>query len=137
MAPALSTHILPSQQLRKLVKKGEIKLEYRKARENYIKAVDNGILKVLSKMGISTLRSYHGAQIFECLGISEEVVNKYFNGTASRIGGIGLEEIAREAAIPHKNAFRTHQKTADLFRLPKDLCIPCQMENTMHGILKA
>ncbi len=91
--------------LSNLVKKGEIKLEYRKARENYIKAVDNGILKVLSKMGISTLRSYHGAQIFECLGISEEVVNKYFNGTASRIGGIGLEEIAREAAIPHKNAF--------------------------------
>ncbi len=91
--------------LSNLVKKGEIKLEYKKARENYIKAVDNGILKVLSKMGISTLRSYHGAQIFECLGISEEVVNKYFNGTASRIGGIGLEEIAREAAIPHRNAY--------------------------------
>ncbi len=88
-----------------LVKKGEIKMEYRKARENYIKAVDNGILKVLSKMGISTLRSYHGAQIFECLGISEKVIKKYFNGTASRIGGIGLGEIACEAAIPHKNAF--------------------------------
>ncbi|MFO7922722.1 MAG: glutamate synthase large subunit [Bacteroidales bacterium] len=87
--------------------KGEIPLEYKKARENYIKAVDKGILKVLSKMGISTLRSYHGAQIFECLGISEHVIDKYFNGTASRTGGIGLAEIAREAAIPHSMAFLT------------------------------
>ena len=89
----------------KLVKKGEIQMEYGKARHNYIKAIDNGILKVLSKMGISTLRSYHGAQIFECLGLAEDVVNKYFNGTASRIGGIGLNEIAMEAAMPHHEAF--------------------------------
>ena len=88
-----------------LAKKGELPLVYKKARENYIKAIDSGIMKVLSKMGISTLRSYHGAQIFECLGISEPVVDKYFNGTASRIDGIGLKEIAREAAIPHNNAF--------------------------------
>lgn len=88
-----------------LVKKGEIELEYVKARQNYIKAIDNGILKVMSKMGISTLRSYHGAQIFECLGLSETVVEKYFNGTASRIGGIGLKEIAQESLIPHQQAF--------------------------------
>ncbi len=88
-----------------MVKKGDIRLEYRKARENYIKALDNGILKVMSKMGISTLRSYHGAQIFECLGVDPHVVNNYFNGTASRIGGIGLKEIAFEAALPHKQAF--------------------------------
>jgi len=88
-----------------LVKRGDIRMEYNQARQNYIKAVDNGLLKVLSKMGISTLRSYHGAQIFECLGIAEEVVDKYFNGTASRIGGIGLDEIALEAAIPHHQAF--------------------------------
>ncbi len=85
---------------------GDIPMEYKKARENYIKALNNGILKVLSKMGISTLRSYHGAQIFECLGISEDVVEKYFNGTASRTGGIGLEEIAEEAAIAHRQGFR-------------------------------
>lgn len=88
-----------------MVRTGEIEMEYKKARENYIKAVDSGLLKVLSKMGISTLRSYHGAQIFECMGISQIVVERYFNGTASRIGGIGLREIAEEAAIPHRSAF--------------------------------
>ena len=86
---------------------GELPVEYKKARENYIKAIDNGILKVLSKMGISTLRSYHGAQIFECLGISNTVIDRYFNGTASRVGGIGLDGIAAEAAISHRQAFGT------------------------------
>lgn len=89
------------------VKNGEIDLEYGKARANYIKAIDSGILKVLSKMGISTLRSYHGAQIFECLGISQEVIDRYFDGTASPIGGIGIEEIAQEALITHRQAFTT------------------------------
>jgi glutamate synthase (NADPH) large chain len=84
---------------------GELQMEYKKARENYIRAIDNGILKVLSKMGISTLRSYHGAQIFECLGISGKVVDRYFIGTASRVGGIGLDGIAEEAAIAHRQAF--------------------------------
>jgi glutamate synthase (NADPH) large chain len=84
---------------------GDIPMEYKKARENYIKAIDGGLLKVLSKMGISTLRSYHGAQIFECLGLSSEVVDRYFNGTASRVEGIGLDGIAAEAAIPHNQAF--------------------------------
>lgn len=89
----------------KLVKDGEIGLEYAKARANYIKAIDNGLLKILSKMGISTLRSYHGAQIFEAIGLSREVVDKYFNGTITKIGGIGLEEIAKEAILPHQDAF--------------------------------
>ncbi len=88
-----------------LVKKGEIKMEYNAAREYFIKAVDSGLLKILSKMGISTLRSYHGAQIFEAVGLASEVVDKYFNGTASRIGGIGLDEIALEASMPHQQAF--------------------------------
>lgn len=88
-----------------MVKKGEIQMEYKKARENYIKALDSGILKVMSKMGISTLRSYHGAQIFECVGLKQQIVEKYFNGTASRVGGIGLKEIALEAAMPHHKAF--------------------------------
>jgi len=85
---------------------GAIQIEYSKARENYIKAIDNGLLKVLSKMGISTLRSYHGAQIFEAIGIGQDVIDKYFNGTASRIGGIGINEIALEALIPHHEAFK-------------------------------
>ncbi|HJO93219.1 MAG TPA: glutamate synthase large subunit [Victivallales bacterium] len=67
------------------------------AMENYIKAVCKGLLKVMSKMGISTLRSYRGAQVFEAIGLDESFVNKFFSGTASRIGGIGLKEIQQEA----------------------------------------
>lgn len=68
-----------------------------KALENYLEAVDFGLLKTMSKMGISTLRSYRGAQIFEAIGLGDEVVQRFFPGTASRIGGIGLGDIAREA----------------------------------------
>jgi glutamate synthase domain-containing protein 2/glutamate synthase domain-containing protein 1/glutamate synthase domain-containing protein 3 len=67
------------------------------AMENYIKAICKGLLKVMSKMGISTLRSYRGAQVFEAIGLDEKFVDKFFSGTASRIGGIGLEEIQKEA----------------------------------------
>jgi glutamate synthase (NADPH/NADH) large chain len=85
--------------------KGNIKYEYVKARENYIKAIDKGLLKIISKMGISTLRSYHGSQIFEALGINNDIIKKYFYGTDSRISGIGVDEIAREALISHKEAY--------------------------------
>ena len=63
--------------------------------KNYIKAVNDGLLKVFSKMGISTLQSYQGAQTFEILGINNDVVEKYFTGAISRIEGIGLDEIAK------------------------------------------
>jgi glutamate synthase (NADPH/NADH) large chain len=72
---------------------------------NYIKAVNEGLLKVFSKMGISTLQSYQGAQIFEALGISKEVIDKYFTTTISRIGGLTLDGIAKEALIKHDLAF--------------------------------
>lgn len=88
-----------------LVKEGRISLEYKTARKNYIKSVDKGLLKVMSKMGISTIGSYLGAQIYEGLGVSNEVINKYFTGTVSRIGGIGLKEISEEILYHHKNAF--------------------------------
>jgi glutamate synthase (NADPH/NADH) large chain len=91
--------------IEKLCEKGTIRLDYPNARENYIKSIDKGLLKVMSKMGISTLRSYHGSQIFEAIGISSATVDKYFTGTSSRIGGITLEEIAREALISHRDAF--------------------------------
>lgn len=78
---------------------------YPKAEKNYIKAVVKGIVKVLSKMGISTIQSYQGAQIFEAVGIHESVIDKYFTGTASRVGGIGLDIIAREAMMRHDEAF--------------------------------
>jgi glutamate synthase (NADPH/NADH) large chain len=72
---------------------------------HYVHALDKGLLKVMSKMGISCLSSYQGAQIFEAIGIAEETVEKYFPGTASRVGGIGLPEIAREALMRHASAF--------------------------------
>lgn len=91
--------------LDKLAKERAIQVDYHTAEYNYIKSINKGILKILSKMGISTLRSYRAAQIFEVLGIHENVVAKYFAGTESRIGGIGMEEIATEALLPHKEAF--------------------------------
>ena len=74
--------------------------------KNYIKAVDKGLLKVLSKMGISTLQSYCGAQIFEAVGLNKSLVERYFTGTSSRIEGVGLEILAREALMRHKFAMQ-------------------------------
>ncbi|MFA5116259.1 MAG: glutamate synthase large subunit [Candidatus Omnitrophota bacterium] len=88
-----------------MIKEGEIELDLDHALRHYIKAVEKGILKILSKMGISTLRSYRGAQIFEALGLNEEVVSRCFSGTVSRIGGAGFDIIAREAALRHEAAY--------------------------------
>lgn len=85
-------------------------------RKNYVKAVCQGLLKVFSKMGISTMQSYQGAQIFEILGLNQEVVSLYFTGAVSRIGGIGLDEIAREALAKHILAFNLKNIPVD--RLP-------------------
>jgi glutamate synthase (NADPH) large chain len=74
-------------------------------KKNYIKSVNDGLLKVFSKMGISTLQSYQGAQIFEIIGINQNVVDQYFTGAISRIEGMGLDEIAREILIKHEFAF--------------------------------
>jgi glutamate synthase domain-containing protein 2/glutamate synthase domain-containing protein 3/glutamate synthase domain-containing protein 1 len=75
------------------------------ARKKYIKAVGKGLLKVMSKMGISTLQSYHGAQIFEAIGLSPDVMERYFTGTVSRLSGIDLDVIAQECAMRHRQAF--------------------------------
>ena len=85
-------------------------------KNNYTKAVCEGLLKVFSKMGISTLQSYQGAQIFEIIGLSNEVVDPYFTGAISRIEGMGLDEIAREALVKHQLAFSKKGVPAD--RLP-------------------
>ena len=85
--------------LNKLVARKEIQLDYATAEKNYIKAICKGLFKVMSKMGISTIRSYRGAKIFEAIGLSEELSNAYFGGLPSRIGGIRLEEIARDAVF--------------------------------------
>ncbi len=80
-------------------------MEYDKAINNFIKAVNKGLIKTMSKMGISTVQSYRGAQIFEAIGLNKEFVDKYFTWTASRIGGVGLDEIAKEYGIHHQRAF--------------------------------
>lgn len=89
----------------KLVKEKAIQLDYGRAEENYINSINKGLLKIISKMGISTLRSYRSSQIFEAVGIHPDVTDRYFTGTISRIGGIGLSEIAEEALIPHRRAY--------------------------------
>ncbi|MFQ3580048.1 MAG: glutamate synthase large subunit, partial [Bacteroidales bacterium] len=76
-----------------------------KAKKNYIKAIGDGLLKIFSKMGISTLHSYKGAQIFECFGLSEIVMDKCFLGTTSKLGGLGFDDIAREVLVRHKAAY--------------------------------
>ncbi|MEO8125659.1 MAG: glutamate synthase large subunit, partial [Bryobacteraceae bacterium] len=81
------------------------KITFETALKNYKKSINKGLLKVFSKMGISTLQSYRGAQIFEAIGLNEEIVSKYFTGTQSRIEGVGLEVLAREAQIKHSHAF--------------------------------
>ncbi len=93
--------------VRDLAERGllEQKIRPERAIENYVTALKKGLLKTFSRMGISTIRSYGGAQIFEALGVGTEVVERYFTGTASRIGGIGLKEIAREAQERHRSAF--------------------------------
>ena len=80
-----------------LVKRGKIQEDYATAEAHYIKAVDKGLKKIMSKMGISTIRSYRGAKIFESIGLSEDLLRRYFGTEVSTIGGIGLKEIARDA----------------------------------------
>jgi glutamate synthase (NADPH/NADH) large chain len=91
-------------------------VEPKEAVQKYVKAAGKGVLKVMSKMGISTIASYTGAQVFEALGLSQELVDEYFTGTTSRLGGIGLDVVAEEVAARHRRAFpenpteRAHRK---------------------------
>jgi len=96
----------------KMIKQGTLpkKLTLQKAKENYFKAIRKGMFKVFSKMGISTIQSYRGAQIFEAIGLDENLIQEYFTGTPSRIGGVGIREIAMETLLRHGNALT---ETAD------------------------
>ncbi|MEJ6951042.1 glutamate synthase large subunit [Natronospora cellulosivora (SeqCode)] len=85
-----------------------------KAIENYIKAATKGIVKVMAKMGISTIQSYRGAQIFEAIGLNKGIIDRYFTGTPSRINGIGIEEIALEAIMKHEKAFKKNDSEYDV-----------------------
>ena len=104
--------------IRDMKQKGKLSAEQdaEQLKKNYIKAVCDGLLKVFSKMGISTLQSYQGAQIFEIIGLNQDVVDKYFTGAVSRIAGMGLDEIAREALVKHRVAFS--RKEIPIDRLP-------------------
>ncbi len=98
------------------------------AKKKYVKAINKGLLKVMSKMGISTLQSYHGAQIFEAIGLSPEVVERYFTGTASRIKGIDLSVIAEEARMRHLTAFPSTTAVADTLEVGGDYHFRAQGE---------
>ncbi len=89
-----------------LVKRHKVQEEYVTAEANYIKAVDKGLKKIMSKMGISTIRSYQGAKIFESIGLSEDLLRRYFGTEISTIGGVGLREIAADAIRLHNEAFK-------------------------------
>ena len=91
--------------LDKLVNDKDIQLDYATAEKNYIKSICKGLFKIMSKMGISTIRSYRGAKIFEAVGISQELSKAYFGGINSPIGGIRLEEIAKDATALHREGF--------------------------------
>lgn len=94
-----------------LVKKGEVQMNYETAEKNYIKAICKGLYKVMSKMGISTIRSYRGAKIFEAVGLSESVLKNYFGTEISTIGGAGLKEIAKDYLFFHDDGFcHTHEQ---------------------------
>ena len=80
-------------------------LDYEKAQENLKKALEDGLRKILSKIGISLLASYHGAQIFEAIGIGADLINLAFKGTTSRIAGISLKDLANETLTFHTKAF--------------------------------
>ncbi|MFA9423782.1 MAG: glutamate synthase large subunit, partial [Sedimentibacter sp.] len=105
---------LALESIKDLAENGSLNnLSYEEGKNNYIKAIVKGILKVTSKMGISTIRSYHGAQIFEAVGIKKEVIEKYFTKTPSRLEGIGLEEIAIENQMRHESAYDENSPYTD------------------------
>ena len=97
---------LAIETLEDMSQKGLLTVDFPTALKNYKKAINKGLLKVFSKMGISTLQSYRGAQIFEAIGLNSELIDRYFTGTASRIEGVGLDVLAREAEAKHAHAFR-------------------------------
>ncbi len=98
-------------------RQGHLKIDPKKAIKNYVKSIDKGVLKVMSKMGISTAQSYCGAQIFEAVGLGQEVIDQYFTWTPSRVGGVGLDVLAQEVRARHDHAFSerpTNGKTLDV-----------------------
>lgn len=107
---------LAYETIKQLIIEKHIQLPLKQAIQNYLHALTSGVVKIMSKVGISSIQSYRGAQTFEALGISEAVIDQYFTGTVSQIGGIGLNEIANEALLRHKKSkteLHSHDHTLD------------------------
>jgi glutamate synthase (NADPH) large chain len=96
---------LAMESIEDLIAQGELNLDPKKATKAYMKAMGKGILKVMSKMGISTVASYMGAQVFEAIGLGQELVDEHFTGTVSRLGGVGIDVLAQEAIARHHRAY--------------------------------
>jgi glutamate synthase (NADPH/NADH) large chain len=107
--------------IKQMIEDDKLDFTYEHAIERYIDAATNGIVKVLSKMGISTIQSYRGAQIFEAVGIDSTVIDKYFTRTSSQIGGIKLDIITKEALIRHQNAYHHHEYNDESLEAGGDL----------------
>lgn len=101
------------ESIKDLIARGDLKLNYEKAVSNFIKASSAGIIKIASKMGVSTLQSYNGSKIFECLGIEEKTIEKYFTGVSSKIGGIDINDIFDELVKVHKSGFESINNALD------------------------
>ena len=118
-----------------LVSTHKIQEEYHTAEQNYIKAVDKGLKKIMSKMGISTIRSYRGAKIFESIGISEALLRKHFGTEISTIGGIGLKDIAREYTELNQSAFFPSpvEKAEEKYFLPNNGLFSYRKDGIEHA----
>lgn len=101
---------IPYALIENMVKDETLKIDVSTAEHNYVKALEKGILKIMSKMGIATIRSYRGSRLFEAVGIDKDVANKYFGDTVSRISGLKLKDISEEAMLSHKVAFSPGEK---------------------------
>ena len=122
---------LAYQTIKDLAEKGLLEgLTYEEGQKNFIKASVKGILKVLTKMGISTVRSYHGSQIFEAVGLKKELIDKYFTLTPSRVEGIGLEEIAVENLMRHESAYLENSPYTDTLEVGG--CFQCKEDGEIH-----
>ena len=103
--------------LKEMTTEGTLPLDFEAAEKHYIKAIDKGMLKIMSKMGISTIRSYRGAALFEPLGVGEKLINKYLGGGISSIGGIGIGEVARQETAMHARGFAPEAENKPLENL--------------------
>ena len=99
--------------LAQMTEDGELDMAHDDAVKKYLKASIKGVIKTMSKMGISTVASYRGAQIFECIGLNNEVIDQYFTRTTSRVKGIGLGTISREVKLRHHDAYKERETEND------------------------